>query len=34
MQEDTDFRVMRILQENLDLTQRELAEILGAALAA
>lgn len=29
MQEDTYFRVMRILQENSDLTQRELAEKLG-----
>ena len=29
MQEDTYFRVMRILQENPDLTQRELAEKLG-----
>jgi EPS-associated MarR family transcriptional regulator len=29
IQEDTYFRVMRILQENPDLTQRELAEILG-----
>lgn len=29
LQEDTSFRVMRILQENPDLTQRELAEILG-----
>ena len=28
-QEDTNFRVMRILQENPDLTQRELAEKLG-----
>jgi EPS-associated MarR family transcriptional regulator len=27
-QEDTNFRVMRILQENPDLTQRELAEKL------
>jgi EPS-associated MarR family transcriptional regulator len=26
IQEDTDFRIMRILQENPDLTQRELAE--------
>ena len=26
LQEDTYFRVMRILQENPDLTQRELAE--------
>lgn len=29
LQEDTYFRVMRILQENPDLTQRELAERLG-----
>lgn len=29
IQEDTYFRVMRILQENPDLTQRDLAEILG-----
>jgi EPS-associated MarR family transcriptional regulator len=29
LQEDTNFRVMRILQENPDLTQRELAEKLG-----
>jgi EPS-associated MarR family transcriptional regulator len=29
LQEDTSFRVMRILQENPDLTQRELAEKLG-----
>jgi EPS-associated MarR family transcriptional regulator len=29
MQEDTYFRVMRILEENPDLTQRELAEKLG-----
>lgn len=29
IQEDTKFRVMRILQENPDLTQRELAEQLG-----
>jgi EPS-associated MarR family transcriptional regulator len=29
LQEDTNFRVMRILQENPDLTQRELAERLG-----
>ncbi len=28
-QEDTYFRIMRILQENPDLTQRELAEKLG-----
>jgi EPS-associated MarR family transcriptional regulator len=28
-QEDTHFRIMRILQENPDLTQRELAEMLG-----
>ena len=29
IQEDTHFRIMRILQENPDLTQRELAEQLG-----
>ena len=29
LQEDTYFRVMRILQENPDFTQRELAEKLG-----
>jgi EPS-associated MarR family transcriptional regulator len=29
IQEDTYFRVMRILQENPDLTQRELSEMLG-----
>lgn len=29
VQEDTHFRIMRILQENPDLTQRELAEKLG-----
>ena len=29
LQEDTYFRVMRILQDNPDLTQRELAEKLG-----
>ncbi len=29
LQEDTAFRVMRILQENPDLTQRELAKELG-----
>jgi predicted transcriptional regulator len=29
IQEDTYFRVMRTLQENPDLTQRELAEKLG-----
>ncbi len=29
LQEDTHFRVMRILQENPDLTQRELAERVG-----
>lgn len=29
LQEDTFFRVMRILQDNPDLTQRELAEKLG-----
>ena len=29
LQEDTYFRVMRLLEENPDLTQRELAENLG-----
>jgi EPS-associated MarR family transcriptional regulator len=29
LQEDTRFRVLRLLQENPDLTQRELAERLG-----
>lgn len=29
LQEDINFRVMRLLQENPDLTQRELAEKLG-----
>jgi len=29
IQEDTHFRIMRILQENPDLTQRELADQLG-----
>jgi EPS-associated MarR family transcriptional regulator len=29
IQEDNHFRIMRILQENPDLTQRELAENLG-----
>ena len=29
MQEDTYFRVLRILQERPDLTQREIAQILG-----
>lgn len=29
MQEDTYFRVMRLIQENPDLTQRELAQELG-----
>lgn len=29
LQEDTYFRVLRILKENPDLTQRELAETLG-----
>ena len=29
LQEDTNFRVLRLLQENPDLTQRELAEQLG-----
>jgi EPS-associated MarR family transcriptional regulator len=29
MQEETHFRIMRILQDNPDLTQRELAKALG-----
>ncbi len=29
LQEETEFNVMRILQENSDLTQRELTEKLG-----
>jgi EPS-associated MarR family transcriptional regulator len=29
IQEDTHFQIMRILQDNPDLTQRELAEMLG-----
>jgi EPS-associated MarR family transcriptional regulator len=29
LQEDTHFRIMRILQDTPDLTQRELAEMLG-----
>lgn len=29
LQEDTNFRVLRMLQDNPDLTQRELAERLG-----
>jgi EPS-associated MarR family transcriptional regulator len=29
IQKDSHFRIMRILQENPDLTQRELAEMLG-----
>jgi EPS-associated MarR family transcriptional regulator len=29
IQEETNFRIMRILQENPDLTQRELADHLG-----
>jgi EPS-associated MarR family transcriptional regulator len=29
LKEDTNFRVMRLLEENPDLTQRELAERLG-----
>lgn len=29
IQEDTNYRVMRLLEENPDLTQRELAEKLG-----
>lgn len=34
IQEDTYFRVMRILEENPDLTQRELAEKLGVSVGA
>lgn len=34
LQEDTCFRVMRILQENPDYTQRELAEKLGISVGA
>jgi EPS-associated MarR family transcriptional regulator len=29
LQEDTYFRVLRLLQDNPDLTQREIAELLG-----
>ena len=29
VQDDTHFRIMRILEDNPDLTQRELAEMLG-----
>ncbi|TSA40698.1 MAG: MarR family EPS-associated transcriptional regulator [Methylococcaceae bacterium] len=29
LQEDTNYRVMRLLEENPDMTQRELAECLG-----
>ncbi len=32
LQEDTYFRVMRLLQENPDITQRELAKRLGVSL--
>ena len=32
IQEDTRFRIMRLLQENPDLTQRELADKLGMSL--
>ena len=32
IQEETNFRILRILQENPDLTQRELAEKLGMSL--
>jgi EPS-associated MarR family transcriptional regulator len=32
LQEDTNFRVMKLLQENPDLTQRELASRLGISL--
>lgn len=34
LQEDTTFRVMRLLQDNPDLTQRELAEKLGVSVGA
>lgn len=34
IQEDTYYRVMRILEENPDLTQRELAEKLGVSVGA
>jgi EPS-associated MarR family transcriptional regulator len=34
LQEDTNFRVMRMLQDNPDLTQRELAERLGVSVGA
>ena len=34
IQEDTHFRIMRILQDNPDLTQRELADKLGMSEAA
>lgn len=34
LQEDTYFRVMRLLQENPDLTQRELAQRLGVSVGA
>ena len=30
--EETSYRVMKLLQENLDLTQRELAEKMGVSL--
>jgi EPS-associated MarR family transcriptional regulator len=33
LQEDTHFRVLRLLQKNPDLTQRELAERLGISVA-
>lgn len=34
LQEDTYFRVMRLLQDNPDMTQRELAEKLGVSVGA
>lgn len=34
LQEDTAFRVMRLLQDNPDLTQRELAQALGVSVGA
>ena len=34
LQEDTYFRVLRMLQDNPDMTQRELAEALGVSLGA
>ncbi len=34
LQQDTHFRVLRILQDNPDLTQRELADLLGVSVGA